>query len=139
VRTVTVGGPPPAPGAIAALVQAPCQLLTTLVASAVVGTVRGSTPSAGRGTSSCTYVGSSAQAKLSVTQTANPASAHAQFAQAQKSAGNAARGAFIGDEAFSYPGGITSRVGQMLVTLTGSPPPSTAALETALASVVKQL
>ncbi len=50
-----------------------------------------------------------------------------------------ARGAFIGDEAFSYPGGITSRVGKVLLNLTGSPAPSSAALETAIATVVKQL
>ena len=72
--------------------------------------------------------------------TANdPTTAHAQFVQAERSFGTSVRGAFIGDEGFSYPGGMTSRVGRVLVNLTGLPAPTAAALETAVTTVVKQL
>jgi len=93
------------------------------------------------GQSSAAAIGSSsnAQAKLSATAASDSTAPHTLFAQAVRGAGSAARGAFIGDEAFSYPGGITSRVGKVLLNLTGSPAPSSAALETAIATVVKQL
>jgi hypothetical protein len=110
-----------------------------MAAAAVVGTIRNSTASRGGATSSCTYTGTGALMKLSLTQTANAGNAHTQFVQAERYAGRAARGAFIGDEGFSYPGGITTRVGQVLLVITGSPPPNPAALETAAATVVKQL
>jgi hypothetical protein len=123
--------PPTAPPA--------CTLFTTLAASSIVGTVRSSSAATAFGTSTCTYAGNSAQTKLSLTTVGNDTIAHAAFMQAEKAAGSAARGAFIGDEAFSYPGGITSRVGHLLVNLTGTPAPTSAALETAAAAVVKQL
>jgi hypothetical protein len=116
-----------------------CELLTPIAASALIGTIRSTTLAKAGATGSCTYASGSAQAKLSVTALSNETIAHDQFIQAERVAGTTARGAFIGDEAFSYPGGITSRVGKMLVNLTGTPAPTSAALETAVATVVKQL
>jgi hypothetical protein len=131
--TQTLSGPVPATAPPA------CTVFTALAASPIVGTVRSSSAATAFGTSTCTYAGNSAQTKLSLTTVSNDTTAHAAFMQAEKAAGRSAHGAFIGDEAFSYPGGITSRVGHLLVNLTGTPAPTSAALETAAATVVKQL
>jgi hypothetical protein len=128
-----------APSTQFATVTQTCELLTPIVASVLIGTIRSSTLANAGATSSCTFASGSAQAKLSVTALRDEAVAHSEFIQAERGAGTKARGAFIGDEAFSYPGGITSRVGKMLVNLTGTPAPTSAALETAVATVVKQL
>jgi hypothetical protein len=116
-----------------------CELLTTLSASALLGTIRSTAAAVAGTTSSCTYASANAQAKLSITQASNPAVAHGYFILAERAAGRSARGAFLGDEGFSYPGGITLRTGGVLLNLTGSPPPSAGALETAAASVLKRI
>jgi|SRR5579862_663001 len=135
VRSVTI-----APSVPVATAPPACQLLTSSAASALIGVVRSTTAANTGATSSCTYTsGSNARAKLSVTAVADATIAHTQFIQAERAAGTTARGAFIGDEAFTYADGIVSRVGKVLLNLTGSPVPSTAALETAVATVVKQL
>jgi hypothetical protein len=116
-----------------------CELLTPIAASALIGTIRSSTATNSGATSSCTYISGNTQAHLSVTALSDEAIAHNKFIQAERAVGTKARGAFIGDEAFSYPGGITSRVGMVLVTLTGTPAPTAAGLETAMVGIVKHL
>jgi hypothetical protein len=116
-----------------------CELLTTFTAYELIGIIRDTLAAVTGATSSCIYTASNSQAKLSVTALSDDTIAHNQFIQAKRAAGTKARAAFIGDESFSYPGGITSRVGKVLVTLAGTPAPSAAGLETAVATVVKQL
>ncbi len=127
---------------VAAAVPLPptaCLMLTSQAAAALVGPVRSTATGTTGSTSTCSYVGASGQAKLSVTAAGDVGAAHTQFIQAERAAGTSARGAFIGDEAFTYPGGMTSRVGKVLLTLTGTPAPSSAELETAIATVAKQI
>jgi hypothetical protein len=119
-RTTSATAPP----------AAPCLLLTTLQAFALVGSVRSSTASVSGVTSSCAYLGASGRATLSVTEFTNATEAHAGYSQAARAVGDVARGVFgVGDEAFTYPGGIKARVGHALVTLTGTA--SATALQTA--------
>jgi hypothetical protein len=134
VRALNVAPPVQLPAA-----PNPCALLSTSSASALLGTIRSTAAAVAGATSSCTYASANAQAKLSLTEASNAAVAHSYFILAERAAGRSARGAFLGDDGFSYPGGITSRTGAVLLNLTGSPAPSAGALETAAASVLKQL
>jgi hypothetical protein len=128
-----------APALAVATAPQACGLFTIFTASALLGTVRSTSAANVGATSSCSYASDNGQARLSITVIKDTATAHLQFMQAERAAGSAARGVFISDEGFSYPGGMTLRSGRVLVNLTGSPALTSAALETAAATVVKQL
>ena len=139
VSTAAPGAPHTATTVVAGPLLA-CPLLTPIAAAALVGTVRSSTGHVAGSTSSCTFVGINAQVTLSVTDLFNATAAHTAFSEAARSVGNVARGVFgIGDEAFTYPRGISARVGHVLMTLTAPPTVNATALQAAARTVAGNL
>ena len=114
-----------------------CLLLTGQEASQLAGaTVVGTSSEAGS-VAACKYQGKKATVSLAVTAFADVAGAHAQIRGTAH--GVALTSFHVGQEAVVYPGGIKVRSATLVVTITAMPTPTTTALETAAATVVKQL